>query len=35
MSPQLKVVVEEKYELIELIGNGSYGFVAKGKCRKT
>ena len=35
MSPQLKAVVEESYELFELIGNGSYGFVAKGKCKKT
>jgi len=35
MSPQLKVVVDASYELLELIGNGSYGFVAKGKCRKS
>jgi serine/threonine protein kinase len=35
MSPQLKKVVDASYDLIELIGNGSYGFVAKGKCKKT
>jgi serine/threonine protein kinase len=35
MSPQLKKVVDASYELIELIGNGSYGFVAKGRCKKT
>ena len=35
MCQGLKDVVEKEYELNELIGNGSYGFVAKGMCKQT
>lgn len=33
--PSLRYAIEQQYELVEMIGNGSYGFVAKGKCKRT
>ena len=33
--PSLRYAIEQQYELIEMIGNGSYGFVSKAKCKKT
>ena len=31
----LRDVINEKYEMIEVIGKGSYGYVSRGKCRAT
>jgi len=28
-------IVSSKYQIMEILGKGSYGFVAKGKCRIT
>lgn len=31
----LRSIIQSKYELIEVIGRGSYGCVSKAKCNKT
>jgi serine/threonine protein kinase len=32
---KLRSAINKKYEVVELIGNGSYGCVSQAKCRKT
>ena len=34
-TPTLREQIEKKYEMIEVIGKGSYGCVTRGKCKKT
>ena len=34
-TPSLRQQIEKKYEMIEVIGKGSYGCVTRGKCKKT
>ena len=29
----LRQAIEKKYEILELLGKGSYGYVSKGKCK--
>ena len=31
----LRVAIESKYNIVEVIGQGSYGWVSKGICKKT
>ena len=31
----LRHVIKKKYEMLEVLGKGSYGTVSKGKCRQT
>ncbi len=35
MMPNMRKAIEEKYEIIQVIGKGSYGCVSKAKCKKT
>ena len=35
ITKKLRVAIDKKYEVIELVGNGSYGCVSQGKCKKT
>jgi len=35
MIKSLRKRIEKKYEVIKLIGKGSYGCVSKGKCKAT
>ena len=35
MTDDIKEIVNSKYDLIELLGKGSYGCVSKAKCKKT
>lgn len=32
---KLRNAITKRYEIVELIGNGSYGVVSKGKCKTT
>ena len=29
----MRQAIEKKYEILELLGKGSYGYVSKGKCK--
>ena len=35
LKPLLKKKIEKKYEIVKLIGRGSYGHVHKAKCKAT
>ena len=35
MTAQLRKLVEQKYEIVQLVGRGSYGYVSQGTCLKT
>lgn len=35
MNEDIREIVLKKYEVIEIIGKGSYGCVSKGRCKKT
>ena len=32
---QLREIIEQKYQIVELIGKGSYGSVSKAICKST
>ena len=34
-TPALRQQIDKKYEMVEVIGKGSYGCVSRGKCKKT
>ena len=35
MMPNMRKAIEEKYEILQVIGKGSYGCVSKARCKKT
>lgn len=35
ITAKLRVAIDKKYEVIEVVGHGSYGCVSQGKCKKT
>lgn len=34
-TPRLRNLIDQKYELVSVLGKGSYGCVSKGRCKKT
>ena len=33
ISKNMRKAIEKKYEILDLLGKGSYGYVSKGKCK--
>lgn len=35
MMPNMRKAIEDKFEILQVIGKGSYGCVSKAKCKRT